>query len=700
MGQVDMDHATEIETSAQAVTELPVQGGRYFNRYASWLQFNRRVLAEASRTRHPLLERAKFLAIFSTNLDEFFMVHVADLLDLRDIHPDQRSPDGMSIEEQLGHIKTTVVELAEEQHRCWQEELQPQLREQGIHVVDYAELDKAQRAAVRRRFDEEIFPVLTPLAFDPGRPFPHISNLSLNLAVVINDPQTGERFARIKVPGVFPRLLPVPSEDGSTVLVWLEQVIAAHMQSLFPGLAVAATYPFKVTRDGGVELKELESDDLLETIEREVRQRHWGDVVRLTVDESMPERIRMILIENLEIDGGDVYQVRGSLGLAALMELYKLPRPDLKDPPLVPAVPPAFAHADPFSAIRQGDILLHHPFESFQPVVDLLRVAADDPNVLAIKQTLYRIGKDKPIVDALMRAREHGKQVSVLVELKARFDEENNIEWAKQLENAGVHVVYGLLGLKTHCKVALIVRREADGMRRYVHLSTGNYNVATTRIYTDLGLLTCDQDMGADASDLFNLLTGYSRLQNYRAFAVAPVNLRSRIVELIDREIAHHRKGGGGRLIFKMNGLYDVDMVEALYRASMAGVEIDLLVRGICSLRPGVPGMSPTIKVRSIIGRFLEHTRIYSFGNGGQEEIYLASADLMTRNLDRRVETMFPVREPSLRQRIRDEILHAYLEDTENAHLLEPDGTYTPADTSGGSFDSQQHLLQAAMSRT
>ncbi len=694
-----MDDASQTNTvSEDTIADVPANE-RYFNRYLSWLQFNRRVLAEASRTRHPLLERVKFLAIFSINLDEFFMVHFADLLDQRDLNPDLRSPEGLSIQEQLDRMKPIVVELAEEQHRSWTKDIQPALHDVGIHVVDYDTLNETQRTAVETQFNEEIFPVLTPLAFDPGHPFPHISNLSLNLAVVINDPRYGERFARLKVPGVFPRLMQVPSDDGTFVFVWVEQVIAAHMQPLFPGLPVVASYPFKVTRDGGVELKELESDDLLETIEREVRQRHWGDVVRLTVDESMPERIRLILIENLEIGQEDVYQVRGPLGLSSVMELTKLPRPELKDPPLVPVIPAIFTHADPFTAIRQNDQLLHHPYESFQPVVDLLNFAADDPNVLAIKQTLYRVGKDKPIVDALMRAREQGKQVTVLVELKARFDEENNIVWAKQLEQAGVHVVYGLVGLKTHCKVALIVRREPDGIRRYVHLSTGNYNVSTARVYTDIGLMTCDADMGADASDLFNFLTGYSSLERYRAFAVAPISLRSEIMRLIDREIEHHRANGGGRLIFKMNGLNDVGVVDALYRASMAGVDIDLIVRGICSLRPGVPNLSPTIRVRSIIGRFLEHSRIFYFGNGGQAEIFMASADLMTRNLDRRVETMFPIRDTTIRQRVHDEILHACLEDTVNAHLLQPDGTYMRIDDSTRSYDSQQALLEASAAR-
>ncbi|HZG69330.1 MAG TPA: polyphosphate kinase 1, partial [Herpetosiphonaceae bacterium] len=512
------------------------------------------------------------------------------------------------------------------------------------------------------------------------------------------DPRRGERFARLKIPGMLPRLMPVASPDGTEVLVWVEQIIAAHLNELFPGLDVMECYPFKVTRDGDMELRDDGADDLLQSVEHVIRQRHFGHVVRLTVDQSIPERILAILTENLEIGSDEVYQLNGPLGLNALMQLSSLDRPDLKAAPFAPVVPKELDTDDLFEAIRSQDLLLHHPFESFDPVVDLIGAAAEDPQVLAIKQTLYRVGRDTRIVDALRRARERGKQVTVLVELKARFDEENNIEWAKQLEDAGVHVVYGVLGLKTHCKVALIVRRENDALRRYVHLSTGNYNASTARLYTDIGLLTCDPDAGADASDLFNYLTGYSAQRDYRMFAVAPVSLRKALVGLIEREVERHRDGGNGALILKMNSLTDIQMIDTLYEAAAAGIQIELIVRGVCCLRPGVPGLSETIRVRSIIGRFLEHSRIYWFHNGGAPEIYLSSADLMSRNLDRRVETFFPVRRPELAARLKDEILEAYLRDTANAHLLQPDGSYIRPDPSGGVFDSQMALLEWAAS--
>jgi polyphosphate kinase len=677
---------------------VPLMGAdRYLNRELSLLQFNRRVLGEALRTRHPLLERVKFLAIFSSILDEFFMVRVASIREQIDAGVVEPSPDGLSPAEQLALIKPVVEELSEAQRRCWCDDILPQLRRQGIGVCDYAELNDNQRAAARTLFYEEIFPVLTPLAFDPGHPFPHISNLSLSLAVVVNDPRRGERFARIKVPEVLPRLMAIPSNDGTLVLVWLEQIIAAHVDALFPGMQVVETYPFRVIRNADVDLQEEEAADLLRTIEHGIRQRQFGRVVRLTVGESMPERILSTLIENLEITSDDLYRVKGPLGLASLMELASIDRPDLKYPPFVPHVPPQLVEADdPFSVIQDHDLLLHHPYDSFVPVVDLVRVAAEDPQVLAIKQTLYRVGRDAPIVRALMYARERGKQVTVLVELKARFDEEKNIEWAKQLERAGIHVVYGLVGLKTHCKVALIVRKERDGLRRYVHLSTGNYNVTTAHQYTDIGLLTSDPLFGADASDLFNFLTGYSALEKYRAFSIAPVNLRQVLIELIERETQRQREKGDGVLIFKTNTLTDPELIAALYRASAAGVEIDLIVRGVCCLRPGVPGLSATIRVRSIIGRFLEHSRIYYFQNGSNEEVYLSSADLMSRNMDRRVEVMFPVHQPDLIRRLRDEILQAYLRDTLNAHILQPDGTYVRPDSNLPPFDSQTWLLKQA----
>lgn len=679
--------------------KLPPMGAdHYLNRELGWLQFNRRVLGEALSTRHPLLERIKFLAHFSSNLDEFFMVRVAGIRQQIEAGVIEPSPDGLSPVEQMAQIKPVVDELTELQRRCWCDDIRPQLRAHGILVCDYNELNEAQRAAARKLFMNEIFPVLTPLAFDPGHPFPHISNLSLSLAVVVNDARFGERFARVKVPEVLPRLMPLPTNNGQPIFVWLEQIIAAHVETLFPGMRVTETHPFRATRNGDVDLQEDEAADLLRTIEHGIRQRQFGRVVRLTVDQLMPDRILNILIENMEVAPEDVYRVSGGMGLAELMELYSLDRPDLKDPPFLPYVQPELESEDVFAAIQSEDILLHHPYDSFIPVVDLISMAAEDPHVLAIKQTLYRVGRNTPLVEALMQARENGKQVTVLVELKARFDEENNIEWAKQLERAGVHVVYGLLGLKTHCKVALIVRKERDGLRRYVHLSTGNYNIATAHVYTDIGMLTADPEIGADASDVFNYLTGYSAQRTYRKFFVAPVNIRHAIKGLIEREVHRQRETGNGHLIFKMNTLTDPQMIRALYEASAAGVPIDLIVRGVCCLRPGVPGMSETIRVRSIVGRFLEHSRIYYFRNGGQEEVYLGSADLMSRNLDRRVETMFPVRSPALIGRVRDEILGAYLRDTLNAHVLQPDGAYVRPDGTAP-FDSQAWLLETAQTK-
>jgi polyphosphate kinase len=568
--------------------------------------------------------------------------------------------------------------------------LQPALDAAGIHLLSYGELNEEQRVTVKRYFDEAIFPVLTPLAFDPGRPFPHISNLSLNLAVLIWSPGGEERFARVKVPSTLPRLVPVRRSSGGTrkdgtvpyhhYFVWLEQVIAAHLDSLFPGMQIVEAHPFRVTRNADVLIQELEAADLLETMEASLRERRFGRVVRLTVNDDMPRRIREILIKNLELDRNDLYTLKGPLGLSSLMGLYSIDRKDLKDAPFVPALPAALEsrteEPDMFAAIRREDILLHHPYDSFVPVLQFLQQAANDPDVLAIKQTLYRVGRNAPVVEALLEAAQNGKQVAVLVELKARFDEESNIGWARTLEDEGVHVIYGLLGLKTHSKVALVVRKEGDHIRRYTHLATGNYNAVTAMVYTDLGMFTCDEEVGADASDLFNYLTGYSAKADYRKLMVAPVNLRARMKALIQREIEHQRSGGEGRLIFKMNALVDRPMIRLLCQASQAGVKVDLLVRGICCLRPGLPGVSENIRVTSIVGRFLEHSRIYYFHNGGQEEVYLGSADLMPRNIDHRVEVLFPVEQQSVIRQLRDEVLDVYLRDNLSARRLRPDGRY------------------------
>lgn len=675
----------------------------YINRELSQVEFNRRVLNEAYNEEHPLLERVKFLAIFSSNMDEFFMVRVSGLKQQVLLGITDRPPDGLSPREQLVAIHRTVMAFMDQKMNLWQAILQPALAEAGIHVLNYHDLKKRQQRKVADYFEREIFPVLTPLAFDPSHPFPHISNLSLNLAVVIEDPTTGEtRFARVKVPGTLPRLVPLNPLDPDELLppavqkfIWVEQVITANLERLFPGMSIIAAYPFRVTRNTDMEIQEEEADDLLLTIEESVRRRHFGFVVRLEIDESMPDTIRDILISNLELSNSDVYTVNGPIGLSSVMELHRLERPSLKDEPFQPVlVPPLRTGANIFSVLRRQDVLLHHPYDSFVPVIDFVQAAAEDPDVLAIKQTLYRVGPNPPIVRALMRARENGKQVSVLVELKARFDEQSNIEWARALEKAGVHVVYGLIGLKTHCKICLVVRREREGIRRYVHLSTGNYNVITARSYTDIGLMTSDEEIGVDASELFNYLTGYSKQEEYRKFLVAPVNLRRCLMYYIEREIQH---GKDGRIFFKLNSLVDSDIIRALYRASQAGVQVDLIVRGMCCLRPCLPGVSDNIRVLSIVGRFLEHSRLYYFHNQGEGILYAGSADVMPRNLDRRVEVLFPIEDATLRQELLENVMNIYWKDTKKGHWLQADGSYLPAASlapeSDPLFNSQQWFL-------
>ena len=684
----------------------------YLNRELSQLEFFRRVLEEAKDASHPLLERVKFLAIVGSNLDEFFMVRVAGLKQQIAAGVVELSLDGLTPAEQLAAIRKAVSKLLAEARDCYQDDLLPTLAEAGIHILGYPDLDHRQKAYVKKYFAQVVFPVLTPLAFDPGRPFPHISNLSLNLAVLIRDPAGKERFARVKVPGTLPRLVPLRRSSGgvrkdgiaprSHYFVWLEQVIAAHLGVLFPGMEILAAHPFRVVRDADILIQELEAYDLLETMEESVRRRRFGLVVQLAVNKSTPVDIRDILRENLEVERRDIYTIDGPLGLSDLMGLTQIDRYDLKDPPFVPATPAILNHdhdQDMFAAIRRDDIILHHPYDSFAPVVAFLQSAARDPDVLAIKQTLYRVGRNSPVVEALLEAATSGKQVAVLVELKARFDEESNIGWAKRLEAEGVHVIYGLLGLKTHSKIALVVRKEGDGVRRYVHLATGNYNGITAQVYTDLGVFTCDEDIGADATDLFNYLTGYSAKHDYRKLLVAPINLRARLESLIRREIEHQRQGGRGHLIFKVNAIVDRPMIRLLYQASQAGVQVDLLVRGICCLRPGVDGLSENIRVTSIVGRFLEHSRIYYFRNGGQEDIYLGSADLMTRNLDYRVEVLFPVEDERLIRHLRDEVLATYLADNVKARWLRADGNYAHRQPAPGEvlISSQAAFLQRAL---
>ena len=651
----------------------------------------------------------KFLSIVGSNLDEFFMVRVAGLIAQVEAGSAEAGPDGMSPSAQLVAIRREVKKLLTEGYQCLGT-LTDSLRRAGIHLLDYSKLNEKQKSVADEYFRDTVFPVLTPLAFDPGRPFPHISNRSLNLAVLIRDSGGQDRFARIKVPDTLPQFVALdrlPKQTAKRRLrrdlhfVWLEQVIAANLQALFPGMKVVEAHPFHVTRDAEVAIKELEAEDLLETIEAGLRDRRFGDVVRLKVTVDMPEGMLDILMSNLEVQTGDLYRVHGPLSLTRLMGLYAIDRPDLKYPPFVPAQPLALQNAedeDMFSSIRRQDILLHHPFDSFQPVIDFVRKSAHDPNVLAIKMTLYRVGRNSPIVDALLEAQEEGKQIAVLVELKARFDEESNIEWARALEREGVHVVYGLLGLKIHCKVCLVVRRESDAIRRYVHLSTGNYNAVTAHLYTDIGLFTANEQIAADATDLFNYLTGYSAKRDFQKLLVAPITMREEFEAMIRREIQHQRNGGQGRLIFKMNALVDPQVIGLLYEASQAGVKISLLVRGTCCLRPGIPGVSENIEVTSIVGRFLEHSRIYYFRNGGAEEIYLGSADLMPRNINRRVETLFPLEDEALIQHVKNDLLSVYLADTAKARRMNSAGTYTRLKTNGEPRNAQDWFIEQAKS--
>lgn len=671
------------------------------NRELSWLEFNTRVLEEAQDERHPLLERAKFLSIVSSNLDEFFMIRVAAIKEqiLADVV--EYSPDGRTPLEQIKEIHASVVRMVKHMSECFWNDLHPKLKSAGIHLLKMNELTAADRQILTEYFSREIFPVLTPLAFDPGHPFPYISNLSLSLAVVVAAPNGEERFARVKVPDVLPRLIEIPASTATTRefrFVWLEDLISENLGMLFSGMTVKESYAFRVTRNADIEIEEDEAEDLIRSIAESLRLRRFGSVVRVGIQNTMPTRIRDILIENLEVTQDDVYPLNPPLGLSHLMALMRLPRPDLKDPTYYPAQLQADEESeDMFALIRRGDIILHHPYDSFNPVVQFIKSAANDPNVLAIKQTLYRIGKESPLVPLLIQASEEGKQVAVLVELKARFDEEKNIEWAKKLEHAGVHVVYGLMGLKTHAKMALVVRKEQDGLRRYVHLGTGNYNPVTAKVYTDLSFFTCREDITNDATEVFNYLTGYSNRNEYSKLIVAPINMRENITALIIREIGHAKAGKQAEIIFKINALTDLQMIEVLYEASKAGVKVVLIVRGICSLRPGVKGVSENISVRSIVGRFLEHSRVFHFLNDGSPELYLSSADLMGRNLDRRVELMFPVEDRYWKEIIRHEILDSALRDNVRARALTAEGVYVRVQPANGEqqVEAQFSTLQS-----
>ena len=694
---------TAAETPRPAIA--PGLPEHYNNRELSWLQFNSRVLEEARDSRHPLLERVKFLSIYGSNLDEFFMVRVSGLCRQLERGALEAPPDGMTPSEQLAGIRSQLRRERELVYGCWHEDLLPQLRDAGIEIVSHDSLSAKKKRKLRSYFEREIFPVLTPLAFDPSHPFPHVSNLSLNLAVVIDDGSQGERFARVKVPQVLPRLVRAPGggrdelglgKSGRGKFVWIEELIAANLDLLFPGFEVAAAYTFRVTRDADLEVEEDEADDLLTAIVEVVGQRHFGSVVRLEVHEDMPKRIRTLLEQNMGLAPFQVDTLPSPLGLADLSEIAFLDRPELRDNAIRPVRPAALRSEESlFGAIRRRDHLLYHPYDSFSPVVRLLREAAADPDVIAIKQTLYRVGANSPVVEALMEARQKGKQVSVLVELKARFDEEYNIGWARALEAAGVHVVYGVMGLKTHAKMCLVVRREGGKLHSYVHVATGNYNPVTARIYTDIGILTDDSEIASDVSKLFNAITGYAREERYSRLLVAPHQMRRELIRRIDREIEGHRLRGDGRLIFKMNSLVDRECIDALYRASQAGVEVLLQVRGICCLRPGVPGLSENISVTSIVGRFLEHSRLYYFRNGGDEELFTGSADLMPRNLNGRVELLCPILDPDVRRAALRDILAPHLMDTANCRRLESDGHYVRVEPEAGEppFDSQRALL-------
>jgi len=663
-----------------------VQGAadRYLNRELSWLDFNARVLSLADRPDVPLLERAKFLAIFSTNLDEFFQVRVAGLKDQEAAGLGGNvSLEGTSPAQQLAAIRSRVEDLLAHQDRIFLHEVVPALAEAGIRLSNWEELDEEDTAWLISEFEQRIYPVLTPLAVDPSHPFPYISNLSLSLAVMVRDPDTGQRrFARVKVPDLLPRFVVLP--DGER-FVPLEQVIAARLSSLFPGMEIESHHPFRVTRNADLTLEEEEADDLLAAVEVELRRRRFGRAVRLELPGGVDAEIVTLLQRELDLEDEDLYVTDAPLDLSGLWNVWSLPRPDLKDKPWK-SVPPLHASNDEepldvFARIRAGDVLVHHPYDSFtDSVAAFIRQAATDPAVLTIKQTLYRTSSDSPIIAALIRAAEAGKQVAALVELKARFDEQANVAWARALEQVGVHVVYGMVGLKTHTKTALVVRQEPQGIRRYCHIGTGNYNEQTARIYEDIGLLTCDPEIGADLTRLFNYLTGYGRQERFRKLVVAPGRLRPTLASLIRREAD---AGADGRIVLKMNSLVDSDMIDALYDASASGVDIDLVIRGICCLRPGVPGLSDRIRVRSIVGRYLEHSRVFYFANGdgpGRPAYYIGSADLMPRNLDRRVEAVVPVKDAALQQRLQ-EVLDVNLADDVLAWRLLPDGSWRKVPT-------------------
>lgn len=656
----------------------------YINRELSWIRFNQHVLDEAKDSSHPLLERIKFLAIFANNLDEFFMVRVSGLHHQLAEGVLKLPPDGLTTLEQLERINHDLTPLLDEQTRVWNDILIPELAEQGILIHNRGTIGDKKRKILRNYFYREIFPVLTPLAFDKSHPFPFISNLALNLAVILRRPgSSDDLFARIKIPNkLFPRLIEIPATTDNDVhktneFIFLEDLIADNLDLLFPGMEIVASYPFRVTRDADIEIEEDEADDLLSAVEQSISKRWIGTPVRIETSMDMLPAISDMMGTKLAKYPHMFYRVNGPVGMADFFCLLNMDRPDLKDPPFAPAIPERIeVDPDIFHVIRQRDLMLFHPYESFQPVINFLNTAAHDPDVLAIKMTLYRTGTNSPIVQALLDAREQGKAVSVLVELKARFDEENNIGWAKALERAGAHVVFGIMGLKVHAKLCLVVRKEKSGIVRYVHMSSGNYNAATAKIYTDIGLFTANEEISSDVSHLFNVLTGFSQYSSYHHLLVAPGGIKKGIISLIEKEMDRQKSHGDGKIILKLNALQDADVIRALYRASQEGVIIHLQVRGICCLRPGLAGISDNITVTTIVGRFLEHTRIFYFHNGGDPLVLMGSSDLMPRNLKRRIEVLFPVLDPGIRDEIIKTILPIHLHDTVKTRILKPDGSY------------------------
>jgi polyphosphate kinase len=685
MGQTNAQSLTTATTKKKLPASIYHNKRFLLNRELSWLEFNRRVLEEACDKSKPLLERLKFLSIFSTNLDEFFMIRISGLKEQIWQDIDELSPDGMTAAEQLKEIRKNLLPMLAQQSKCLHEEVLPALEKHGIKIEKYASLKKSEKESLNEYFLKQVFPILTPQAVDSSHPFPYISNLSLNLGLTVEPAKnfapkqiqhlfTQKRFARIKLPPSVPRLIVV---EEARRFILLEELIAANLSLLFPNVETEECYLFRVTRDADIEIREDEAGDLLRTVERELHRRRLSFPVRLEVEAEMPEEMISYLTKSFGLDESDIYRIEGLLNIPDLMLLYNLNRPDLKDKPITYSIPKVLRKTTKsyFDILKSQDMLLHHPFTSYSIVTDFIDAAAEDDDVLAIKICLYRTGKDSPIIRSLVNAVENGKQVAALIELKARFDEENNIEWARHLESEGVHVIYGIRGLKIHSKVALIVRRENDKLKRYVHIATGNYNPTTSRIYTDLGLLTSDEEIGADVTNLFNFLTGYSYQSDYRRLLVSPINLRQKTLELIRRETKHAKEGKQARIIAKMNSLTDVEIIHHLYEASQAGVQIDLIVRGICTLRPGLEGISDRIRVVSIVGRFLEHSRIFYFENAGQNEVYIGSADWMKRNLDHRVEVVVPIKDEDLREKLK-EILDIYLRDTAQARILLPDGSY------------------------